>query len=191
MSEDQRLRIGIIMGSTRPGRVNEAVARWTLEHARARTEVDFELVDLLDFHLPLLDEPIPPSAGRYSKPHSLAWAAKVASFDGYIFVTPEYTHGPPAALKNAIDFIYAEWNNKAAGFVSYGSVGGVRAVEQLRLNLAEQQVATVRSQVWFLLSTDFEDYTKFRPNPAKARMMESMLDQLIAWSGALRSLRSK
>jgi NAD(P)H-dependent FMN reductase len=89
----------------------------------------------------------PPSLGQYTKPHTLAWAEKIASFDGYVFVTPEYNHSTSGALKNAIDFLYREWNNKAAGFVSYGSVGGTRAVEHLRLVMAELQIATVRAQV--------------------------------------------
>src|SRR6476659_384141 len=131
------LKLAIIIGSTRPGRVGEAVARWVYELAKPREDAEFELVDIADFNLPLLDEPVPPSQGKYSKPHTKAWAAKVESFDGYVFVTPEYNHGTSGALKNAIDFLYAEWNNKAAGFVSYGGASGARAVEQLRLNLAE------------------------------------------------------
>ena len=104
-------------------------------------------MDIKDFNLPLLDEPVPPSQGKYSKEHTKKWAAKIASFDGYVFVTPEYNHGISGRLKNAIDFLYAEWNNKAAGFVGYGSAGGARAVEHLRLVMAEVQVATVRNQV--------------------------------------------
>src|SRR5437588_5747258 len=141
------IKIAIILGSTRPGRNGEAVAKWVYEIAKKRTDAGFDLVDIKDFNLPLLDEPVPPILGQYSKPHTKTWAAKVASFDGFVFVTPEYNHGISGALKNAIDFLYAEWNNKAAGFVGYGSAGGVRAVEHLRLVMAEVQVATVRSQV--------------------------------------------
>ena len=136
------IRIAILTGSTRPGRVNEAVARWVYDLANQRTDAEFELVDIKDFNLPLLDEPVPPSQGQYSKAHTKRWAAKIASFDGFVFVTPEYNHGISGALKNAIDFLYAEWNNKAAGFVGYGSAGGARAVEHLRLVMAELQVAT-------------------------------------------------
>src|SRR5690606_5369793 len=145
---------------------------------------EFELVDVAEFDLPLLDEPIPPSQGKYSKGHTQRWAAKIGSFDGYGFVTPEYNHGTSGALKNAIDFLYAEWNNKAAGFVGYGSAGGVRAVEQLRLVMAEVQVATVRNQVALSLFTDFEEYTKFKPAAHHEKSLEQMLDQLVAWSGA-------
>src|SRR6266436_5846356 len=183
------LRIAIILGSTRPGRNGEAVAKWVYEIAQKRSDAEFELVDIKDFNLPLLDEPMPPIMGQYSKSHTKAWAAKIGSFDGFVFVTPEYNHGISGALKNAIDFLFAEWNNKAAGFVSYGGASGARAVEQLRLNLAEVQMATVRNQVALSLFTDFENYTKFKPAAHHENSVGQMLDQLIAWSGALKSLR--
>jgi NAD(P)H-dependent FMN reductase len=185
------LRIGIIVGSTRPGRKAEPVARWVLENASKRVDAHYELVDIKDFSLPLLDEPLPPSRGQYSQPHTKIWAAKIASYDGFVFVTPEYNHGTSGALKNAIDFIYREWNNKAAGFVGYGSAGGVRAVEQLRLVMAELQVATVRAQVSLSLFTDFESFTSFKPGPQHQGTLSTMLDQLVAWSGALQALRKK
>ena len=185
------LKVGIIVGSTRPGRKAEAVARWVHEIARKRTDADFEVVDIQDFNLPLLDEPVPPSMGQYSKPHTKAWAAKVDSFDAFVFVTPEYNHGTSGALKNAIDFLFAEWNNKAAGFVGYGSAGGVRAVEQLRLVMAEVQVATVRNQVALSLFTDFENFATFKPDPRHEKSVNAMLDQLLAWGDALRPLRKK
>ena len=140
------LRIAIIIGSTRPGRKAEAVAKWVYEIAEKRSDAEFELVDIKDFNLPLLDEPVPPIMGQYSEPHTKTWAAKIGSFDGYVFVTPEYNHGISGALKNAIDFLFREWNNKAAGFVSYGGAGGARAVEQLRLVMAEVQIATVATK---------------------------------------------
>jgi NAD(P)H-dependent FMN reductase len=183
------IKLAIIIGSARPGRVGEAVARWVYELAQKRSDAEFELVDIQDFGLPLLDEPIPPSQGKYSKEHTKKWAAKIASFDGYVFVTPEYNHGISGALKNAIDFLFAEWNNKAAGFVGYGSAGGVRAVEQLRLVMAEVQIATVRNQVMLSLFTDFENFTQFKPHPRHENSVNGMLDQLIAWGGALKTLR--
>src|SRR5258707_5643626 len=143
------IRIAIMAGSTRRGRKGETVAKWFYKVAKKRTAAEFELVHIKDFTLPLLDEPVPPSLGQYSMPHTKVWAAKIDSFDGYVFVTPEYNHGISGALKNAIDFLFAEWNNKAAGFVSYGGAGGARAVEQLPLVLAEVQMATVRLQVLF------------------------------------------
>jgi len=183
------IRIGIIVGSTRPGRNGEAVAKWVYEIAQRRSDAEFELVDIKDFNLPLLDELVPPSLGQYTKEHTKAWAAKIDSFDAYVFVTPEYNHGTSGALKNAIDFLFKEWNNKAAGFVSYGGAGGVRAVEHLRLVMAEVQVATVRNQVALSLITDFENYTNFKPAAHLEKSVNLMLDQLIAWSGALKTLR--
>jgi NAD(P)H-dependent FMN reductase len=105
------LKIAIILGSTRPGRNGEAVARWVNEIAQKRTDAEFELVDIADFNLPLLDEPMPPSMGQYTKPHTIAWAEKIGSFDGYVFVTPEYNHATSGALKNAIDFLFNEWKD--------------------------------------------------------------------------------
>ncbi len=168
----------------------EAVSRWVYETALQRNDAEFELVDIQDFNLPLLDEPVPPLMGQYSKPHTKAWAAKIASFDAYGFVTPEYNHATSGALKNAIDFLYREWNNKAAGFVGYGSAGGTRAVENLRLVMGELQVADVRSQVMLSLYADFEDNV-FKPHPRHEKAVNDMLDQVIAWGGALRTLRAK
>ena len=185
------LRIAIILGSTRPGRNTEAVARWVFDYARERGDADYELVDIAEFDLPLLDEPVPPSQKKYSKDHTRRWAAKIASFDGFVFVTPEYNHSTSAALKNAIDYLYAEWNNKAAGFVSFGSSGGTRAVEHLRTIMAELQIADVRSQVALSLFTDFENFKTFKPQALHQHSLKSMFDQLLAWSGALQSLRSK
>ena len=139
-------RIGIILGSTRPGRNGEQVARWVLEHASRRADATFELIDLLDYPLPHLDEPLPPSMGQYQNSHTQEWAAKIASFDGFVIVTPEYNHGTSGVLKNAIDFLFAEWNNKAVGFVGYGAVGGARAIEHLRLVAGELQMADVRTR---------------------------------------------
>ena len=183
------IRVGIIVGSTRPGRKADAVARWVHGLAAARGDAEYSIVDVAEFGLPLLDEPVPPSQGKYSQPHTKRWAAAIAPLDAFVFVTPEYNHGTSGALKNAIDFLYAEWNNKAAGFVGYGSAGGTRAVEQLRLVLAECQVATVRAQVALSLATDFESYTTFKPDPRHERSVKAMLDQLIAWGSALRPLR--
>ena len=176
------VRIGIIIGSTRPGRVGDQVAKWVLAQATARTDAEFELVDLADFALPHLDEAVPPSMGQYAQAHTKAWAEKVDSFDGFIFVTPEYNHSTSGALKNALDFVYGEWNNKAAGLVSYGAAGGTRAAEHLRLILGELQVADVRQQVAFSLMTDFENYSTFTPAAYHAGMLATQLDQLVPWA---------
>jgi NAD(P)H-dependent FMN reductase len=185
------LKIGIIIGSTRPGRKAEAVARWVHEIATRRNDAVYEVVDIQDFRLPLLDEPMPPSMGHYAHPHTKAWAERIGEFDGYVFVTPEYNHGTSGALKNAIDYLYREWNNKAAGFVGYGGAGGVRAVESLRLVMGELQVADVRAQVALSLFADFENFTVFRPAPQQERAVNAMLDQVVVWSGALATLRAK
>ncbi|MER5422578.1 NADPH-dependent FMN reductase [Streptosporangium roseum] len=144
------IRIAVIVGSTRPGRRGEAVARWVAEvagrHAAVTAgEATVEVVDLAEYGLPLLDEPVPAAFGQYRNAHTVRWAATIDSFDGFVFVTPEYNHSVPAALKNAIDFLYAEWNDKAAGFVGYGIQGGIRAVEHLRLTLAEVKIAGVQT----------------------------------------------
>lgn len=185
------IRVGIILGSTRPGRLGEPVARWVYEVASKRHDAEFELVDVKEFALPHLDEPIPASMGQYTQAHTKAWSKKIASLDAFVFVTPEYNHSTSGALKNAIDYLYAEWNNKAAGFVSYGSSGGVRAVEHLRLVMGELQVADVRAQVSFSILTDFENFRAFRPDPSKLKALGTMLDQLIAWGTALQPLRAR
>jgi NAD(P)H-dependent FMN reductase len=159
--------------------------------AAQRTDAEFELVDLLDYKLPHLDEAYPPSLGQYTQPHTLEWANAIASFDGFVMVTPEYNHSTSGALKNAIDFLYGEWNNKAVGFVSYGSVGGTRAVEHLRLIAAELQMADVRSQVALSLFTDFENFSVFKPNEFQLDALRATLDQVVAWTKALAPLRGK
>jgi NAD(P)H-dependent FMN reductase len=183
------LKVGIITGSTRPNRKSPDVAKWVLEIGRKRGDAEYEIVDIKDFELPLLDEPMPPSMGQYQQPHTKRWAAKIASLDAFVFVSPEYNHGIPAALKNAIDFLFAEWKDKAAGFVSYGGAGGARAVEHLRLVLAEVHVATVRAQVLLSLRSDFESFTTFKPEPHHEKSVGAVLDQVVAWGGALKQLR--
>ena len=126
------VRIAIMLGSTRPGRRGDQVARWVYEQAVTHTarerEIEYELVDLADIDLPLLDEPLPAAIGEYAHEHTRRWSELVGSFGGFIFVIPEYNHAMPAVVKNAIDYLFTEWNDKAAGFVSYGFTGGVRAV---------------------------------------------------------------
>ncbi len=185
------LKIAVIVGSTRPGRRAEPVANWVLEHAQKRGDATFELVDIADFDLPLYDEPMPPSMHQYQHEHTKRWAAAIDAYDGFVFIVPEYNHGIPGALKNAIDFIYREWNNKAAGFVSYGSTGGARAVEHLRGVMGEVQVADVRAHVSLSLYTDFENFTVFRPAELHLAQLTTMLGQVVGWSGAMKSLRGE
>ena len=183
--------VAIILGSTRPGRRAEPIARWIHGIAGKRGDARFELVDIADFKLPLLDEPMPAMMHKYTQLHTRNWAAKIGSFDAFVFVTPEYNHGISASLKNAIDSLYREWNNKAAGFVGYGAGEGTRGVEQLRLIMAEMQVATVRAQVGLSLFTDFENFHVFKPAPNRETAVTSMLDQLVAWGGALKIVRER
>ncbi len=191
------IRIAVVVGSTRPGRRADQVARWVREQAGTRRapDVTYDLVDLADADLPLLNEPVPAAIGDYRHAATRRWAGTVGSYDGFVFVTPEYNHAMPAALKNAVDYLFAEWNDKVAGFVSYGFTGGVRAVEQLRLTLAEVKVACVRSQVALMLPTDFaiDDLAEpgtFTPADHHGPILHRMLDEVTAWAGALRQLRA-
>jgi NAD(P)H-dependent FMN reductase len=184
------MRIAIIVGSTRPGRQAKAVADWVVGRARARTDARFELVDIADHNLPLLDEELPPSLGQYRKEHTKRWAATIDSFDGFVFVTPEYNHSVPAALKNAVDFLYSEWNNKSVGFVSYGSAGGTRSVEAWRLIAAELQMADVRAQVFLPFDMHFNDKMQFAPRDEAAEALDEVFDQVLAWARALQPLRA-
>jgi NAD(P)H-dependent FMN reductase len=184
------LRIAIIAGSTRPGRHARSVADWVLGQAAGRPGVRYDIVDLVDHALPLYDEALPPSYGQYQNEHTKAWAATIARYDGFIFVSPEYNHSTSAVLKNALDYIYAEWQNKAAAFAAYGSLSGARAVEHLRLICAELQMATVRQQLAFSLFTDFEGFTAFAPGPLHNDSAAVMFAQLESWAAALKTLRS-
>ncbi len=195
-SDSEPLRLAVLVGSTRPGRRSYLVAEWAAHLARdalaGRAEVS--IIDIAEFDLPLLDEPQPAAIGDYRHDHTRRWADAIAAADGFIIVTPEYNHSLTPALKNAIDFLYAEWHDKAAGFVSFGLSGGVRAVEHLRLTLAEVKVACVRSQVALDLFTDFafDDISEpgtVQPGERHVRLFERMLDELLQWSAALRPLR--
>ena len=184
------IKVAIILGSTRPGRRGEPVAQWVYDRAVKRGDAEYELIDLADYPLPHLDEPMPPSMGRYANQHTLDWSAKIASFDAYVFVTPEYNHSTSGVLKNAIDYLYQEWNNKACGFVSYGSnAGGARAVEHLRLIAGEVQLADVRGQVALSFFHDFENFSVFTPAERQEGLLTTMLDQVVAWGTALRTVR--
>jgi len=184
------MRIGIIVGSTRPGRRGIEVARWVLQNADSyRGAASYELVDLVDMALPLLDEQSPAAFGQYRHEHTFRWSRVVDALDGFVIVTPEYNHSMPASLKNAIDYLFNEWHNKAAGFVSYGVHGGLRAVESLRLVLAEVKVATVRTAVGLTLHSDFSG-NELSPASHQVRSLYRMLDELGEWSIALGRLRS-
>ena len=182
-------QIGVILGSTRPGRRGAQVADWVIDLARKREDASFDLIDLLDYPLPHLDEPLPPAMGDYRNAHTQNWAATIARFDGFVFVTPEYNHSTSGVLKNAIDFLYAEWNNKAMGVVSYGVTGGTRAAEHLRLIGGELKMADVRTNVALSLFTDFVDLADFQPGPQQALALDTLFGEVVTWSEALAHLR--
>ena len=183
------LKVAIIVGSTRPGRKGLAVADWIHRRASGRAGVRYDVVDLADHPLPFLDEPVPPSRGQYLNEHTKAWAATIGGYDGFVFVTPEYNHSTSPVLKNAIDYLYNEWNNKAAAFVSYGSMSGARAVEHLRGICSELQIAHVRQQVSFSLFADFQNMTEFTPAPLHKPLADTMFQQLESWTAAMKSVR--
>ncbi|KGR78355.1 NADPH-dependent FMN reductase [Ureibacillus manganicus] len=177
------LKIGIILGSTREGRVSPQVGEWVKGIAESRGDATYEIIDIAEFKLPLLGEPGGDASGV------AAWSQRVASCDGFVFIVSEYNHSISGALKNALDFLREEWNNKAAGIVSYGSVGGARAAEHLRGILGELLVADVRVHPALSLFTDFENGNVFKPADVQKQSVNDMLDQLIAWSGALKTVR--
>ncbi|GIO16650.1 FMN reductase [Cohnella xylanilytica] len=183
-------KIAIILGSTRPGRKGEPVARWVHEVASKRNDAEYELVDIADYGLPLLDEPMPPIMGQYEFPYTKAWSDKIASFDGYVFVTPTYNRATSGALKNAIDYLHKEWNNKAAGLIAYGGADGISAIDNLRLILSELRIAHVRTQLSFSLHTDFENYSVFKPTPYHEEKLHLILDEVLAWSAAMKTVRA-
>jgi NAD(P)H-dependent FMN reductase len=188
------MRIAIIVGSTRPGRKGSTVGRWVHDHALQRDDVpgkvDFDLLELEDFDLPLLDEAtIPAAADRdYDTPQTQAWSERIDQYDGYVFVTPEYNHGVPAALKNAVDVLGPEWARKAVAFVSYGADGGVRAVEHWRNVVANLQLSDVRAQVSLLVFEDWRE-GEFRPLDRREDELDTMFEQLIEMTEAVRTLR--
>lgn len=185
------MKIGIIIGSTRPGRAGEAVGRWVFEQARRRVGAQYELIDLADYDLDLLDEPTVPGAAnrRYENKKTQRWSRTIDALDGFVFVTPEYNHGVPAALKNAFDVIYPEWNHKAVAFVGYGADGATRAVESWRLIVANAHLHAARAQLTLSLFADF-DATGFAPTPRRPPELATVLDQLEKLAGAVASLRS-
>lgn len=177
------LNIGIILGSTRDGRVSPQVGAWVKELADQRGDANYTIIDIADYKLPLLGEPGSDASG------AVAWSEIVGKQDGFVFIVQEYNHSITGALKNALDFLREEWNNKAAGIVSYGSVGGARAAEHLRGILAELSIADVRVHPALSLFTDFENMTDFKPADVQASSVNQMLDQVIPWATALKTIR--
>ena len=195
------LNLGILVGGTRPGRRAPMVTKWVEEgicsyQRQNPGHFKVSLVDLADHRLPLLAERAPAMFGDYEFPATQAWSNVIAELDAFIFVTPEYNHSLPAVLKNAIDHLFAEWNDRAAGIVTYGVQGGVRAAEHLRQVLAEVKVATVRSQVALSLFDDFViddplETGEIAIRPRHTHALETMLSELYQWGGALQKLRQR
>jgi len=185
------VKIGIITGSTRDSRVNIQVAEWVKSIADKRTDAEFELVDIKDYNLPRYNESVPAIMTQdYKTPEAHPWSKKISELDGFVFVTPEYNKAVTSGLKDAIDYLYVEWNNKAAGIVSYGSTLGVTAANNLRLILTVPAVATVRTQPAFSLFTDFENMATFKPAPFHEETVQNMLNEVVAWSTALKTIRN-
>jgi len=185
-------KIGIVIGSTREGRFGDKPANWIYEIAKARGDIDVELVDLRDFPLPFFEEAASPGWAPSKSEVAQKWQKKVASFDGFIFTAAEYNHGPTAVLKNAIDYASNEWNKKTLGFVGYGGVGGARAVEQLRLHAIEMQMAPVRTGVhivWADMLAVMQGQKKLEELDHLNAAAADMLDQLVWWTKALVAAR--
>jgi NAD(P)H-dependent FMN reductase len=186
------VKIGIITGSTRDSRVNIQVAEWVKSIADKRMDAEFELVDIKDYNLPRYNEPVPAIMTQdYKTPEAHPWSKKISELDGFVFITPEYNKAITSGLKDAIDYLYVEWNNKAAGIVSYGSSLGVTAANNLRLILTVPAVATVRTQPALSLFTDFENMTTFKPAPFHEENVQTMLNEVVAWSTGLKTIRKQ
>jgi NAD(P)H-dependent FMN reductase len=188
--------ISVIVGSTRQSRFSEKPARWIYQHLQRRDGIEAQLLDLRDFPMPFFDDPVPPaSPGRAPYEHEMVkqWTAKIAASDGFVFVTPEYNYGPPAVLKNALDWVYSEWNRKAAAFVSYGSVMGARSVQQLRMVAIELQMAPVRSSVHIPVATLWAHFKGGDVDQGLADLetpAQVMIDDLLWWTAALKAARA-
>jgi NAD(P)H-dependent FMN reductase len=188
--------ISVIVGSTREGRFSEKPARWILQQLKRREGVEARLLDLREFPMPFFDQPVPPAMpGRapYENATVRKWTAAIAEADGFIFVTPEYNYGPAAVLKNALDWVYPEWNRKAAAFVSYGGAAGARSVQQLRETAIELQLAPIRSSVHIPVATL---WAHFQGGDVEAGLAELevaakiMIDDLLWWTAALKTARA-
>lgn len=185
------MKIGIISGSVREGRNSAAVTQWINDFAVNRNDkgVEYEIVALADYDLPLLGAKLSEERQATAGAAIQAWSEKMASFDGYVFITPEYNHAVGGALKNALDFLKVEVANKAAALVGYGSLGGARAHENMRVILGELSVASVHTTTNFSLMTDFENMSVFKPNDYNKVNAQGMFDDLLLWTKALKTIR--
>jgi NAD(P)H-dependent FMN reductase len=183
----------IIIASTRPGRKGPAVAAWVNEICRQHTSFHVELIDLAVVNLPFLDEPEHPRLQHYTHDHTKQWSKMIDPADAFVVVTCEYNFGYPASLKNALDFLYKEWNYKPVAFVSYGGIaGGTRSVQQLK------QVVTAQKMMPLAESVNIPFFTKhidaagnFTADEQLNKSLNEMLGELLKWTGALKPLRLK
>lgn len=185
------MKIGIVLGSTRPGRLGTEVAEWVAKQAAARDGASYDVLDVADYDLDLLDDPVVPGAADrdYASASTRRWGGDVDEYDGFVFVTPEYNHGVPAALKNAFDVLGPEWRQKAVSFVAYGADGGVRAVEQWRTITANMAMLDARSQVALSLFTDFGE-DGFVPSERRDGELAGLFDEVEALADASVRLRA-
>lgn len=195
MKSNIQLRIKVIAGSTREGRFSDKAAAWIAEELKKQEGIAVEVLDLRDYDMPFFNEPVSPSYKQepYKNEAVVRFTSKIAEGDAFVIVTPEYNHGTSGVLKNALDWVYQEWNNKPIAFVSYGSVGGARAVEQLCLTAIELQMAPIRNAVhipgeqYFPVLFGKADANElFSLQSEKA---EAMVTQLLWWTRALKNAR--
>jgi NAD(P)H-dependent FMN reductase len=185
-------KLMIVIGSTRPGRAGISVAEWFIDHARRHGEFEVEVADLAELNLPMLDEPNHPRLRQYTHQHTRDWSAQVDAADAFVFITPEYNHGYPAALKNAIDYLHWEWSDKPVGFVSYGGVAaGTRALQQLKPVVSVLKLLPVSEAVNLPFFTQFIDEDGvLQPNEVMEQSANAMLEELARVDVALAPLRS-
>ena len=183
-------RLGLVLVSTREGRVGATVADWVLEKAQEHGGFEVEFVDLKGVDLPLLSEPNHPRLKKYTQPKTVAWSETVAALDAFVFVSPEYNFGTPPSLVNALDHLYGEWNYKAAGLVTYGGIsGGLRAAQMTKQLLASFKVVPIVEQVAIPFVAQHLTDGVFQANDAHDKSAKVMLDELVRWTTALKTLR--
>ena len=185
-------RLGVVLASVREGRAGAAVADWVLEQSRAHGGFEVELVDLKAVDLPLLREPHHPRLKKYTDPKTKAWSRTVEALDAFVLVTPEYNHGTPAALSNALDHLYSEWSYKVATFVSYGGIsGGVRSVQMTKPRLlAFNMMPIVEAVPIPFVAKQIHD-GRFAAADAQVKALNAALDELLRWTAALSALRAR
>lgn len=185
------LKILVILGSVREGRMAVPVGNWVMERAAALDDITCELVDLDEWHLPFFPHPKPPAAGNYQDPAQIRWAEKIAGADGYLLICPEYNHSPSAVLKNALDTVFAEWNRKPVGFVAYGTVGGARSVEQLKLTSVSLEMVPLNATVHLVRPGAKREGDRFNADSYDDKALAALFDNLAWWGRALKTARDQ